>query len=86
MSFYQEWKKTIWCVGLFVLLFALQYFTGSDFSSWTNTLLDLIMGTLGVGAVRYSILSGSERKLLKDNLPEKHDDDIDAFDRSRELE
>lgn len=69
MNFFYEWRKLLICIGLFLMLFALQHFTGYDFSGSLNTLIQFAMTLLGVSAVRYSILSTSERKALNEKLP-----------------
>lgn len=71
MNFFYEWRKLLICIGLFLLLFALQHFTGYDFSGPLNTLIQFSMTLLGVSAIRYSVLSTSERKVLNQNLPEE---------------
>lgn len=82
MTFLKEWKKLLICIALFLMLFALQHFTGFDFSGTIKALLDFAMTLLGVNAVRYSILSSSEREAINKNIkaeppedyPEQYDD------------
>ena len=73
-SFIKEWKKLLICVVLFLLLFALQFFTGADFSGTQKTLLDFAMTLLGVNALRYSVLSGSERKVIQNTVRQEKRD------------
>ncbi|MBV6480208.1 MAG: hypothetical protein HGGPFJEG_03060 [Ignavibacteria bacterium] len=74
MTFFQEWRKLIICIVLFMLLFGLQYFTDYDFSGTLKTLIDFALTLLGVSALRYSVLSTSERNALRNDLPKKPDE------------
>ena len=81
MNFFYEWRKLLICIALFLMLFTLQHFTGYDFSGSLNTLIQFSMTLLGVSAVRYSILSTSERKALNNNLPSDQQEIQDPMDK-----
>jgi len=68
MNVFYEWRKLIICIILFVLLFALQHFTGADFSGPIGSLIDYALVLLGIGALKNSILSTTERKTLRSKI------------------
>lgn len=66
-DFIHEWKKLLACLVGIVFLLAITHFTGQDMTAWIKQLLDLLVLLLGAGAVKYSVLSTSERKNISRN-------------------
>jgi hypothetical protein len=64
MDWINEWKKLIACLVMLAVLFVIKYTGQGEMDLWISQLLDYIMVLLGAGAVKYSVLSTSEREFI----------------------
>lgn len=74
-NIWQEYRKMIICLFLLLVLFALQYATGNDLSEHINGFINLLLALLAGGAVKFSVLKTSERKLLSGEADETEETD-----------
>jgi hypothetical protein len=72
-NFFYEWRKLLLCVTIVIILSLLQHFFKTDFSDTIKDLISYCKVLLGAAALRYSVLSTSERKELNKDV--KEDDD-----------
>lgn len=71
MDWINEWKKLIACLVMLAVLFVIKANGQGEMDVWISQVLDYIMVLLGAGAVKYSVLSTSEREFI--TPPEDND-------------